>query len=106
MNKMNPQVSNTLTTKVENFAVRIPDDMFRVITPLESWRLMGFDDEDYHKAAAVCTERELYHQAGNSIVVDVLMAIFRELFVEHPTQTQPQWLNDLLRKIKKEKQNV
>lgn len=51
----------------------------RKLTPLECWRLMGFDDQDYYKAEKVNTQSQLYKQAGNSIVVDVLMAIFKEM---------------------------
>ncbi len=51
----------------------------RKLTPKECWRLMGFDDESYERAAKVTTHSQLYKQAGNSIVVDVLMAIFKEL---------------------------
>lgn len=41
---------------------------------------MGFSDEDFDKAAAVNKAKTtLYQQAGNSIVVDVLMAIFKEM---------------------------
>ena len=40
---------------------------------------MGFTDEEFEKAAAVNSNTQLYKQAGNSIVVDVLVAIFREL---------------------------
>lgn len=52
----------------------------RKITPKECWRLMGFDDEDYEKAAKVNSNSQLYKQAGNSICVPVLMAIFKKLF--------------------------
>ena len=41
---------------------------------------MEFDDEDYLKASKVCCETSLYKQAGNSIVVNVLVEIFRNLF--------------------------
>lgn len=51
----------------------------RKLTPLESWRLMGFNDEDFEKASKVNSNTQLYKQAGNSIVVNVLMAIFKEL---------------------------
>jgi DNA (cytosine-5)-methyltransferase 1 len=40
---------------------------------------MGFTSEDYERAKAVCSETQLYKQAGNSIVVNVLMAIFAEM---------------------------
>lgn len=52
----------------------------RKLTPKECWRLMGFDDESYSRAAKVTSHSKPYKQAGNSIVVDVLMEIFRELF--------------------------
>jgi site-specific DNA-cytosine methylase len=48
----------------------------RKLTPKECWRLMGFDDTDFEKAAAVNSNSQLYKQAGNSIVVDVLCYIF------------------------------
>ena len=52
----------------------------RKLTPKEYWRLMDFDDEDYNKASQVVSESQLYKQAGNSIVVNVLAAIFGQLF--------------------------
>ena len=55
----------------------------RKLTPLECWRLMGFSDEDFHKAEAVNSNTQLYKQAGNSIVKDVLMAIFSQM-IEQP----------------------
>lgn len=51
----------------------------RKLTPKECWRLMGFDDVDFEKASKVCSNAQLYKQAGNSIVVNVLEAIFKEL---------------------------
>lgn len=52
----------------------------RKITAKEAWRLMGFDDIDYEKASRVCCETSLYHQAGNSIVVNVMYYVLKELF--------------------------
>lgn len=51
----------------------------RKLTPKECWRLMGFDNEDFEKASKVNSNSQLYKQAGNSIVVNVLEAIFKEL---------------------------
>ena len=51
----------------------------RKLTPKECWRLMGFDDEDYEKASKVNSNAQLYKQAGNSIVVNVLEAILTNL---------------------------
>lgn len=52
----------------------------RKLTPKECWRLMGFDDEDFYKAEAVNSNSQLYKQAGNSIVVDVIVKIYEKLF--------------------------
>ncbi len=50
------------------------------MTPREAFRLMGVKDEDYDKLT--CSNAQKYKQAGNSIVVNVLMAIFKELLGE------------------------
>lgn len=51
----------------------------RKLTPLEAWRLMGIDDEDFYKAkASGMSDSQLYKQAGNAIVVDVLYYIFKQ----------------------------
>ena len=53
----------------------------RKLTPLECIRLMGFDDEDYYKMKSVnMSNTQIYKQCGNSIVVNVLEAIFEQLF--------------------------
>lgn len=52
----------------------------RKLTPIECWRLMDFSDEDFHKAESVNSNTQLYKQAGNSIVVNVLVAILGQLF--------------------------
>jgi DNA (cytosine-5)-methyltransferase 1 len=51
----------------------------RKLTPKECWRLMGFDDSDFEKAEKVNSNSQLYKQAGNSIVVNVLEGILRNL---------------------------
>lgn len=56
----------------------------RKLTEKECLKLMGFDDEDYEKIKSIGISRsQIYKQAGNSIVVNVLEAIFKELFKEH-----------------------
>lgn len=53
----------------------------RKLSPRECWRLMGFGDEDFDKARGIGTsDTQLYKQAGNSIVVNVLEAVFKNLF--------------------------
>lgn len=51
----------------------------RKLTPKECWRLMGFTDEDFEKVQKVNSNTQLYKQAGNSIVKQVLMAIFKQM---------------------------
>lgn len=55
----------------------------RKLTPKECFRLMGFSDEDFAKAEAVNSNTQLYKQAGNSIVVDVIAHIFTSLKSEY-----------------------
>ena len=57
----------------------------RKLTPKECWRLMGFDDEDFEKASKVNSNTQLYKQAGNSIVVNVLESILTNLLLEPQT---------------------
>jgi DNA (cytosine-5)-methyltransferase 1 len=76
----------TITTKQmrcpNSGVVKLPDGRFRYLTEKECWRLMGFDDQDYkaalkeHPSKEGCLNGTLYHQAGNSIVVQILEAIF------------------------------
>ena len=54
----------------------------RKLTPLECWRLMNFTDQDCNRAAKYVSASSLYKQAGNSIVVACLIAIFSSLFLE------------------------
>lgn len=49
----------------------------RILTPRECWQLMGQPDWAYDAVAKVSSRTQLYNQAGNSIVVEVLRAIFR-----------------------------
>lgn len=51
----------------------------RKLTTRECWRLMDFSDGDFEKAEKVASNTQLYKQAGNSICVCVLMAIFSQL---------------------------
>lgn len=56
-------------------------DRIRKLTPLEYWRLMGFGDKDFEKAKNVpMSNTQLYKQAGNSIVINILEKIFKNLF--------------------------
>lgn len=72
------EVSQTIKSSKVDCGV-INNLRIRKLTPKECWRLMGFDDEDFEKAQQVNSNTQLYKQAGNSIVVNVLEAIFKEL---------------------------
>lgn len=77
----NPNYSVTLlATDYKNPCCYSNGYRIRKLTPKECWRLMGFTDIEFECAqiSGVSNSR-LYQQAGNSIVVDVLVAIFKEL---------------------------
>ena len=84
----NESISQCLTEPHHN-SQRLFDGLrIRKLTPKECWRLMGFDDEDIDKCIKVgISDCQLYKQAGNSIVVNVLESIFRELFKENINET-------------------
>jgi len=72
--------TNTSSTIIKD---NYPEYRIRRLTPLECWRLMGFDDEDFHKAkGSGMSDTQLYKQAGNSIVVNVLEEILKNLLKE------------------------
>lgn len=70
---------NTLNTSCNQAVVQ--NYKLRKLTPKECWRLMGFKDEQFEKAEKVCSNSQLYKQAGNSIVVNVMEEIFKNLFL-------------------------
>ena len=53
----------------------------RRLTPLECWRLQGFTDEQFYKAQKVNSDTQLYKQAGNSITVNVLVELFKKIYL-------------------------
>ena len=74
----------TIKTSCDDIGVVVEDDnlnklRIRKLTPLECFRAMGVKDEDYQRIAVNQSNSSLYHLAGDSIVVNVLMAIFKQL---------------------------
>lgn len=73
----------TLTTvQKDNMLLEDKDKKPRIrkLTPKECWRLMGYTDEDFDNAkASGVSNSQLYKQAGNAIVKQVLMAIFKQM---------------------------
>lgn len=80
--------SPTITTKTGGGReAKILSDLsprIRKLTPKECYRFMGFGDEDFEKAKAVNSNSQLYKQAGNSIVVNVLEGIYKCLHNAYP----------------------
>ena len=76
--RVDNKIANTLTCSCNQAVVN--EYRIRKLTPLECYRLMGFDDEDFYKASALNSNSQLYKQAGNSICVNVLEEIFKNLF--------------------------
>lgn len=74
------------TLKANDHDIGIVDGIrIRKLTPKETFRLMGFSDNDFDAAQnAGVSNSQLYKQAGNSIVVDVLYYIYRELYIAMP----------------------
>lgn len=68
------------TLRAERFGLKVTDGIrVRKLMPIECFRLMGFSDEQFSRLHDL-SDSQLYKIAGNSIVVDVLMAIFQNLF--------------------------
>lgn len=87
MTDMQPRtdgVANTLTSvQKDNYVVEpkiTEGNRIRKLTPRECFRLMGVKDEQFNQLHGI-SNTQLYKLAGNSIVVDVLMAIFNNLFL-------------------------
>lgn len=72
------EVATAVTTEIHpNYIDR--EARVRKLTPKECFRVMGFEDEDFNKASKVNSDSQLYKRAGNSIVVNVLEALFMQL---------------------------
>lgn len=71
-------MSPTLDTRCDCLGV-VRNLRIRKLTPKECFRLMGVKNEDFERVAENQSNASLYHLAGDSIVVDVLMAIFKEM---------------------------
>lgn len=79
--RVQPQQANTLTTS-DNLGVVLDDGSkvyIRKLTPRECWRLQGFTDEQFDKAAAVNSNSQLYKQAGNAVSVNVVAEIGKHI---------------------------
>nr|DAU44817.1 MAG TPA: Cytosine specific methyltransferase [Caudoviricetes sp.] len=76
--RVQPQSCQTLNTS-DTKGVLTQDYRIRKLTPKECWRLQGWKDEDFEKAAKVCSDSQLYKQAGNGVTVPVIYEIAKRL---------------------------
>ena len=82
-------IAYTITTKQmrcpNSGVVDLKNGIYRYLTERECWRLQGFTDEDYNNALSVHPGKPgklngaLYKQAGNSMPVPILEAIFKQI---------------------------
>lgn len=79
----------TVTTRQDRTPAQVIDcgsGRYRYLTELECWRLQGYSDKDFERAAAVQEKKgryttALYRQAGNSIPVPIFESIFRKIIL-------------------------
>lgn len=74
----NGNIAPTLDTGCEIGTIT-KDIRIRKLTPRECFRLQGFPDEYFERAASVCSDAQLYKQAGNSVTVNVIYEIAKRL---------------------------
>lgn len=79
--RVGKQMANTLLTGEEQ-AVVTNEYRIRKLTPRECWRLQGFPDWAFDRAAEVNSNSQLYKQAGNSVTVNVIEAIAERLVLQ------------------------
>lgn len=70
-------IANTLTCSCNQGTLE--EYRIRKLTPKECWRLQGWDDESFERAASVCSNSQLYKQAGNGVTVNVIYEIAKRL---------------------------
>ena len=86
----------TITTRMDRTPAQVidcGDGRYRYLTELECWRLQGYTDEDFERAAAVQKRigrytMALYKQAGNSIPVPIFESIFRKIILNETATTE------------------
>lgn len=80
--RVGKEVAQTLQASYMDQGVVMKDIRIRKLTPLECWRLQGFTDEQFYKAKENgVSNSQLYKQAGNSVTVNVVDAIVKNMKV-------------------------
>ena len=72
-------IAPTITSANADERIIEPNYKIRKLTPKECFRLQGFPDELFDKAAEVNSDSQLYKQAGNSVTVNVIYEIAKRL---------------------------
>ena len=92
-NAIGLKISPTIRTK--NKSVTAIDNHFRIrkLTPRECWRLQGWKDEQFDKIKGI-SKSQLYKMAGNGITINVLEAIFTNMFLRKPTKEEEKFVVD------------
>ena len=78
----------SITLKSEGGGLGAKSGLYKVknnirrLTPLETWRLQGFTDEEFWKAQKVNSDTQLYKQAGNTITVNVMVELFKKIYLK------------------------
>lgn len=81
MTKLEPRndgIANTLTT-VQKDNLLLVNCRIRKLTPRECFRLQGWTDDYFERAASVCSNSQLYRQAGNGVTVTVIYEVAKRL---------------------------
>jgi len=80
INNISPTIT-TMADRIQSSSTVLYSNNLRIrkLTPRECWRLMGCSDNDFNKAQTVCSNSQLYKQAGNAIVVDTFQAILKNM---------------------------
>lgn len=94
----NGRTCPTITTTGEIGIMNKDETYYRIrkLTPRECFRLMGVNDEDIDKMMSVNSNAQCYKQAGNSIVVPVLEAIFTRMFIDTEPLSRQMEFDDFL----------
>ena len=77
--RVGKETAQTLDTSCNQGTLFVGCGRIRKLTPRECWRLQGFSDEMFDKAAAVNSDAQLYKQAGNGVTIPVVYAVGKRI---------------------------
>lgn len=77
--RVGKEIAQTLDTSCNQGTPFVSCGRIRKLTPRECWRLQGFSDDMFDKAAAVNSDAQLYKQAGNGVTIPVVYAVGKRI---------------------------